>query len=198
MESHISLISRVKLNLSGDLTYNNDSSLHDGLWRQRVQSDLNPVSPIKFWESQTHLPISPCPPIPVVQSVWILVFKVLRTHSAWFNTLVVRLWFLSLKNVPLWRKFGCSKDKVATWVIYLEAKPCLLSNLTDAPINYTSQGSDAADSRNWDYYYFPFNQIFALLDADWTDPKRFRIYLDKQELYSLKLSDTIYCSTTGI
>ena len=72
-----------------------------------------------------------------------------------------------------------------------------LSNLTDAPINYTSQGSDAADSRNWDYYYFPFNQIFALLDADWTDPKRFRIYLDKQELYSLKLSD-IYCSTTGI
>ena len=129
---------------------------------------------------------------------WILVFKVLRTHSAWFNTLVVRLWFLSLKNVPLWRKFGCSKDKVATWVIYLEAKPCLLSNLTDAPINYTSQGSDAADSRNWDYYYFPFNQIFALLDADWTDPKRFRIYLDKQELYSLKLSDTIYCSTTGI
>ena len=29
------------------------------------------------------------------------------------------------------------------------------------------------DLRNWDDYYFSFNQTFALLDADWTDPKRF-------------------------
>jgi len=29
------------------------------------------------------------------------------------------------------------------------------------------------DLRNWDDYYFSFNQTFALLYADWTDPKRF-------------------------
>lgn len=29
------------------------------------------------------------------------------------------------------------------------------------------------DLRNWDAYYFSFNQSFAFLDADWTDPKRF-------------------------
>ena len=29
------------------------------------------------------------------------------------------------------------------------------------------------DLRNWDDYYFSFNQAFAYLDADWTDPKRF-------------------------
>ena len=29
------------------------------------------------------------------------------------------------------------------------------------------------DLRNWDAYYFSFNQTFAFLDADWTDPKRF-------------------------
>ena len=39
--------------------------------------------------------------------------------------------------------------------------------------NYTSQEGDAADLGNWDDYYFSFNQTFALLDADWTDPKRF-------------------------
>ena len=39
--------------------------------------------------------------------------------------------------------------------------------------NYARQEGDAADTRNWDDYYFSFNQTFALLDADWTDPKRF-------------------------
>ena len=29
------------------------------------------------------------------------------------------------------------------------------------------------DLRNWDDYYFSFNQAFTYLDADWTDPKRF-------------------------
>ena len=31
----------------------------------------------------------------------------------------------------------------------------------------------AIDLRNWDDYFFSFNQTFAVLDADWTDPKRF-------------------------
>ena len=52
--------------------------------------------------------------------------------------------------------------------------------------NYTRQDDDAADTKNWDDYYFSFNQTFALLDADWTDPKRF----PKGKQISNKLSET--------
>ena len=91
--------------------------------------------------------------------------------SSWISAPLWRSWN-SLLHCHKWNRLIC------------------ISELKGFCVSITAMSS--IDLRNWDDYYFSFNQAFAYLDADWTDPKRFP--KGKNKYLVLQLRQYQYCA----